>query len=69
MSRLDDTRWLTTAQAADRLQLSEETVRDWARSGFLPHARLSRKTLRFRASDLDDLMTEHLEPQTILRRT
>lgn len=44
---------LTTAQLAKRLQVSRDTVREWARDGRIPEIRISEKTRRF---DLDEVM-------------
>ncbi len=48
------TRWLTTPEAAEYLQVHQETVRNWARKGVIPAAKLgNRGGFRFRREDLD----------------
>jgi excisionase family DNA binding protein len=47
-----DTRWLTVADICERLQVHEETVRRWIRSGDLPATALGRKAgYRIKESD------------------
>ncbi|AZZ52814.1 helix-turn-helix domain-containing protein [Rathayibacter festucae] len=46
---------LTIAQAADRLGVSDKTVRRWIAAGTLPARRLGAKIIRIRSSDLDTL--------------
>ena len=49
-----DTGWLTTPEAAEYLQVHQETVRNWARKGIIPAAKLgNRGGFRFRREDLD----------------
>ena len=49
-----DTGWLTTPEAAEYLQVHRETVRNWARKGVIPAAKLgNRGGFRFRREDLD----------------
>lgn len=43
------TELLTARELAKRLLVSPETVRAWARRGFIPTLRLSPKVIRFRA--------------------
>lgn len=38
---------LTSEQLADRLRVSAETVREWARRGSIPTLRLSPRVIRF----------------------
>ena len=38
---------LNTGELAERLRLSPETVREWARRGRIPSLRLSRKAIRY----------------------
>ena len=46
--------WLTTPEAAEYLQVHQETVRNWARKGVIPAAKLgNRGGFRFRREDLD----------------
>ncbi len=52
----DDTRYLTVRQTAARLAVHENTVRNWAREGLLPSARLpGARTLRFDERDVERL--------------
>lgn len=44
---------LTTGAAARYLGTSTETVRRWARSGYLPYTLLPSGRMRFRIEDLD----------------
>lgn len=47
-------RWLTVTQAAERIQVHPETVREWLRNGKLPGNLLSRRAgWRIRASDVE----------------
>ncbi|TWT43952.1 Helix-turn-helix domain protein [Phycisphaerae bacterium RAS1] len=41
--------FLTTAELAERLRVSPETIREWARRGDIPSVRLSRKAIRYDA--------------------
>ena len=50
-------RLLTVSQVAEMLAVSECTVYELARSGRLAHRRISRKSVRFAASDV----TEYVE--------
>ncbi len=56
----DPERWLTTAEIAKRLSLTERTIRDWLRSGRLPGIRLgsSRAGWRIREADLDAFLAQ-----------
>lgn len=56
---------LTVKEVAELLRIHPTTVRDWARSGRLPCIRLSRRALRFRASDITKY--EHLHTTGRLR--
>jgi excisionase family DNA binding protein len=50
----DDTGWLRTPEAARYLGVHVETVRNWARKGVIPAAKLgNRGGFRFRRDDLD----------------
>ena len=54
--RLSDayTGWLTTEEAAAYLKVHPETMRNWARKGVIPAAKLgNRGGFRFRREDLD----------------
>lgn len=49
-----DADWLTTPEAAAYLQVHQETLRNWARKGVIPAAKLgNRGGFRFRREDLD----------------
>ena len=51
---MDQERLLTVSQAANRLQVHEETVRRWLRTGILRGHLLTRRAgYRIRESDLD----------------
>lgn len=45
--------FLTVNQVAELLQLSPLTVRDWIRSGLLPHVKVGRRTYRIDRDDLE----------------
>ena len=52
MSR--DETWLTTTEAASYLRVHPETLRNWARKGMIPAAKLgNRGGFRFKRKDLD----------------
>lgn len=55
---------LTTSAAAQFLGVSEETIRRWADDKRIRHIRLPSGQLRFRVSDLDEVLTpvEPTEP-------
>ncbi|TGR23347.1 DNA-binding protein [Mesorhizobium sp. M8A.F.Ca.ET.202.01.1.1] len=46
------TKWITTTQLAKELQVSDRTIRYWARSGEIPAHRLGRQ-LRFHWDEID----------------
>lgn len=47
---------LTPRQLAERLGISERSVREKAYSGIWPHRRLDKRTLRFSEADYNDIM-------------
>ena len=50
----EETRWFTSQEAAEYLQVHQETVRNWARKDIIPAAKLgNRGGFRFRREDLD----------------
>jgi len=54
---MDD--FLNVRQTAQRLGVHENTVRNWAREGLLPDARIpGSRSLRFRAADVDRLIAQ-----------
>ena len=55
-------RLLTTSQAALILHVSDETVRRWAEEKRIRHLRLPSGQLRFRPSDLAEVLTP-VEPK------
>lgn len=56
-----DDQWVTTAEIANTLQVHEETVRRWLRSGRLPAVNLGRRAgWRVRRQDLDAFLEEQL---------
>ncbi len=51
---MEEERWLTVQKVADRLDVSEQTVRRWLRSGELPGVLIAdRAGYRIRPRDLD----------------
>lgn len=50
------TNYLTTRQAAERLAMTEETVRRMCRDGRLAHTKLPNRTLRIPAAAVNDLL-------------
>jgi excisionase family DNA binding protein len=56
--------WLTTAEVAERLRVTEDTVRRWIRNGDLPVLNLggSRAGYRIREADLDAFIAERYGP-------
>ena len=59
----EETRWLTSQEAAEYLQVHQETVRNWARKGVIPAAKLgNRGGFRFRREDLDRLLESRCQP-------
>lgn len=48
---------LTAPEVADQARVSPETVRRWARRGLLPAIELPSGALRFRAEDVEALLT------------
>jgi excisionase family DNA binding protein len=56
---METERWVSPADAAERLGVSRETVLEWIRRGRLEAVRLSRKVLRIRwPAALERLATE-----------
>lgn len=49
-------RLLTTSEAAERLQVSDETMRRWADDKRIPHIVLPSGHLRFRPVDIDKVL-------------
>lgn len=49
---------LTAGQLADRLQVSPDTIRSWARSGRIPEIRVSHKVRRFDPSDVQNALRD-----------
>ncbi|HIC88501.1 MAG TPA: DNA-binding protein [Anaerolineae bacterium] len=50
--------WLTVAEAAEYLRVSDSTVRRYVREGLLPAARLpDKRGIRVRRSDLETLLS------------
>ena len=61
--RLSDqyTGWLTTEEAAAYLKVHPETMRNWARKGVIPAAKLgNRGGFRFKREDLDRFLEQRL---------
>jgi excisionase family DNA binding protein len=57
MERLRDLK-----EAAGRVGVSPFTLRRWARLGRVGVVRLSKRAIRFRDSDLEELVQAHLSP-------
>lgn len=55
----DDT-LLNVKQVAQYLQLKESTIYSWAQDGKIPAIKIGR-TWRFRRSDLDEWLEQHLQ--------
>jgi excisionase family DNA binding protein len=58
---MEDVRYYTVRQVSQRLQVSEQTVRNWIRKGTLPGVKIGadRAGWRVRESDVDALLKEH----------
>lgn len=56
--------WLTTAEVAERLRVTEDTIRRWIRNSDLPVLNLGgfRAGYRIRESDLDVFIAERYGP-------
>ena len=52
---------LRTSEAATVLGISDETLRRWAADGLIRHVKLPSGQVRFRRSDLDEVL-EPVEP-------
>ena len=48
---------LTIKELADRLSVSVATLYEWRRQGEIPSVKLSRKTLRFKESAINDFIS------------
>jgi len=58
-TRADQTELLTTAQAAEVLNVHPNTVRNWADAALLPSYRIGpRRDRRFRRTDVESLLLE-----------
>lgn len=56
-----DERWLTVAQAAERIQVHPETVREWLRTGKLAGTLISRRAgWRIQQSEVERFLREGL---------
>ncbi len=49
-------------ESAERVGISPFTLRRWARLGRVASVRLSKKAIRFRDADIDQLIKTHLAP-------
>lgn len=59
---------LTPQQIADRLGISERSVREKAYAGIWPHRRLDKRTLRFSEADYDEILaSSHRKPTTAVK--
>ena len=56
--------WMTVAEVAEYLRVTQETVRRWIRAGSLPALELGsrRGGYRIRSSDVDRFVTERYGP-------
>jgi excisionase family DNA binding protein len=50
-----DDRYVTVLQVAEELNLTDQTIRNWIKSGVLPAARIGR-TFHIRRSDVDAML-------------
>ncbi len=64
MADQEEERWLTVADVAERLRVSQETVRRWIRDGRLPVLDLGGPKVgyRIKESDLLTFVTERYGP-------
>ena len=53
---------LNLSEAAEMTGVSGFTLRRWAKLGRVGVVRLSKRAIRFRSSDLEALVKEHLSP-------
>jgi excisionase family DNA binding protein len=53
---------LRTREVAQRLDVTEETIRDWIASGKLPAVKIG-KSWRIRSEDVDRILQEGLSPE------
>lgn len=59
---MEDERWYTIAEIVDKLQVHEQTVRRWIKSGELRGTLLGRKAgYRVRGSDLETFLENRSE--------
>ena len=55
--------WLTTTEAASYIKVHPETLRNWARKGLIPAAKLgNRGGFRFRREALDRFLERRSQP-------
>lgn len=60
---MSEHRLLTTDQAAERLAVHSQTLRQWIREGHGPvHIRMSANRIRFRSEDIDAYIDAHVVP-------
>jgi excisionase family DNA binding protein len=52
---------LTTAEVARVFKVARSTVSNWAAQGLLPHTRTPSGRLRFRRTDVEDVLRRGLE--------
>jgi len=63
MSGHDDPEWMTTAEVAEYLRVTDETVRRWIRAGEIAVLDLGRRGgYRIRRADLDTFVSERFGP-------
>ncbi len=64
---MTQTALVTTEQVASFFGVSVRTVNAWVRDGRIPVVRPSRKTVRFRLSDVEDALTQYVREPTAQR--
>lgn len=63
-----ETRYLTVAEAAERLRVSRPTVWRWIDSGRLPAFRVGARSIRIREEDIDRVVQPVAAPSPAMRR-
>lgn len=59
LNRRDYVALLTDAEAAQMLAVEPRTLRLWRKTRGLPHLRLTARTIRYRAGDLEAWLARH----------
>jgi excisionase family DNA binding protein len=64
---MDDERWYTVGQVAERWQLNAEVVRRWIRGGKVDALELGGKAgYRIRASEVERFERDHMRPRKMV---